>query len=111
LVRLPGGVVEHGRRSVRAEVLWVDHFGNIALAATAVDAQLADLPTTGTIDLVVTDRVAGVTLCRVETFDELAQGELGLLIDANGHLAVVAGQASAAHALTVVAGQMVLLTW
>ena len=111
LVRLPGGVVEHGRRSVRAEVLWVDHFGNIALAATAVDAQMAQLPTTGTVDLVVSDRVAGVTLCRVETFDELARGELGLLIDANGHLAVVAGEASAARALTVIAGQMVLLTW
>ena len=52
-----------------------------------------------------------MTLCRVETFDELARGELGLLIDANGNLAVVAGEASAARALTVIAGQMVLLTW
>jgi hypothetical protein len=105
LVRLPGGVVEHGRRSVRAEVLWIDHFGNIQLAATAVDAQRAELPRTGTVT------VDGTTVRRVETFDELAPGELGLLIDSNGHLAVVAGEAPAAHALTVVAGQMVLLTW
>jgi hypothetical protein len=48
---------------------------------------------------------------RVSAFAELAPGELGLLIDANGHLAVVAGQASAGRALTVIAGQMVLLTW
>ena len=32
-------------------------------------------------------------LRRVETFAELEPGELGLLIDANGHLAVVAGEA------------------
>ena len=49
LVRLPGGVVEQGRRSdgrrcLRAEVLWIDHFGNIQLAATAADAQMAELP-------------------------------------------------------------------
>jgi S-adenosylmethionine hydrolase len=98
---------------VRAEVLWVDHFGNIALAATAVDAQMADLPTTGTVavDIDVPDPLPGTTVRRVETFDDLAQGELGVLIDANGHLAVVAGQASAGRALTVIAGQMVLLTW
>jgi S-adenosylmethionine hydrolase len=120
LVRLPGGVVEHGRRSderhsVRAEVLWIDHFGNIALAATAVDAQMAELPHTVTVtvdfDSDVPDPLPGTTLRRVETFDELAQGELGILIDANGHLAVVAGEASAARALTVIAGQLVVLTW
>jgi S-adenosyl-L-methionine hydrolase (adenosine-forming) len=110
LVRVPGGVVEHGRssdgrRSVRAEVLWIDHFGNIQLAATAVDAQAAGLPRTGTV------AVDGMSVRRVETFDELAQGELGLLVDSNGHLAVVAGEAPAAHALTAVAGQMVVLTW
>jgi S-adenosylmethionine hydrolase len=105
LVRLPGGVVEHGRRSLRAEVLWIDHFGNVQLAATAVDAQMAELPQTGTIT------VDGTTARRVETFDELVPGELGLLIDSNGHLAVVAGAAPAAPALTVVAGQMVVLTW
>jgi len=98
-------VVEHGRRSVRAEVLWIDHVGNIQLAATAVDAQMAAVPRTGTVT------VDGRRVRRVETFDELERGELGLLIDANGHLAVVAGRAAAGRALTVVAGQMVALTW
>ena len=119
LVRLPGGVVERGRRSVRAEVLWIDHFGNIQLAATAVDAQMAELPSTGTATLTVdiavgigiSDPHPGATLRRVETFAELEPGELGLLIDANGHLAVVAGEAPAARALTVAPGQMVVLTW
>ena len=119
LVRLPGGVVERGRRSVRAEVLWIDHFGNIQLAATAVDAQMAELPPTGTatltvdiaVDIGIPDPHPGATLRRVETFAELEPGELGLLIDANGHLAVVAGEAPAARALTVAPGQMVVLTW
>jgi len=118
LVRLPGGVVEHGRRSdgrrsVRAEVLWIDHFGNIQLAATAADAQMAALPRTGTVtvDIDLPDPPPGTTVRRIETFDELEPGELGLLIDSNGHLAVVAGQAPAAGALTVAAGQMVVLTW
>jgi S-adenosylmethionine hydrolase len=117
LVRLPGGVVERGRRSVRAEVLWIDHFGNIQLAATAVDAQMAELPRTGTVTLSsgagigVPDPPPGTTLRRVENFAELEPGELGLLLDANGHLAVVAGEAPAARALTVAPGQMVVLTW
>jgi len=117
LVRLPGGVVEHGRwsdgrRCVRAEVLWIDHFGNIQLAATAVDAQMAELPRIGAVDVAI-DRpdMHGTTVRRVEAFAELEPGELGLLIDANGHLAVVAGGAPAARALRVVAGQMIVLTW
>jgi S-adenosylmethionine hydrolase len=118
LVRLPGGVVEHGRwsdgrRCVRAEVLWIDHFGNIQLAATAVDAQMAELPRIGTIDVAIDlpDPPTGATVRRIEAFAELEPGELGLLIDANGHLAVVAGGAPAARALTVAAGQMMVLTW
>jgi S-adenosylmethionine hydrolase len=118
LVHLPGGVVEHGRasdgrRCMRAEVLWIDHFGNIQLAATAVDAQMAELPRTGivTVGVDVAGALPDITLRRVETFDELALGELGLFVDSNGHLAVVAGEAPAAHALPVVAGQMVVLTW
>jgi S-adenosylmethionine hydrolase len=83
------------------------------LAATAADAQMAALPRTGIVSVVIDlpDPPPGTTARRIETFDELEPGELGLLIDSNGHLAVVAGQASAARALTVVAGQMVVLTW
>jgi hypothetical protein len=121
LVRLPGGVVEYGRlddeRScLRAEVVWVDHFGNLQLAATFADAQTAGLPPAGT-----GTGTGGITLVRqgqpqlmvrrVETFADLARGELGLLIDANGHMAVVAGEASAAALLQVGAGELVGLAW
>jgi S-adenosylmethionine hydrolase len=105
LARLPGGVVEHGRRSIRAEVLWIDHFGNVQLAATMVDAQMAELPSRVevTVEIDVLNPPPGLAVRRIEMFDELAPGELGLITDANGHLAVVAGQAPATHALPVAA--------
>jgi S-adenosylmethionine hydrolase len=134
LVRLLGGVVEQGRlgdgRScLRAEVTWIDRFGNLQLAATVADARVAGLPSSGSIELLarwgggayddaldahglpsslVPD---GVQLRCVAAFGELKEGEIGLLVDANGHLAVVAGEASAAHWLNVLAGELLVLAW
>ncbi len=130
VVRLFGGVVEHGRlhdgrTCLRAEVTWVDHFGNIQLAATVADARTTGLPVSGTIEVVeqtesdlgsprdlrsalVPD---GVLLRCVDTFADLDHGELGLLVDANGHLAVIAGEASAARWLNVAAGELMVLAW
>jgi S-adenosylmethionine hydrolase len=127
LVRLSREITEHGRfddgRSfARTEVLWIDNFGNVQLAATTLDIRAAAFATTGTVGFSVedegrpdstSDAVPGApkTLRRVETFADLAQGELGLLIDSNGHLAVVAGKASAAVSLGVTPGDMVVLAW
>jgi S-adenosylmethionine hydrolase len=128
LVRLLGGVVQQGRLHdgrccLRAEVTWVDHFGNLQLAATVADARVAGLPTSGSVELtaraeheyldslphsLVPD---GVWLRCVDAFGELKPGEFGLIVDANGHLAVVAGEASAAHWLNVLAGELVVLAW
>jgi S-adenosylmethionine hydrolase len=130
LVRLIGGVVEQGRlhdgRScLRAEVTWVDHFGNLQLAATVADARVAGIPAHGHVELAArTDPGReyldglphslvphGVQLQLVDAFGELKPGEFGLIVDANGHLAVVAGEASAAHWLNVVAGELLILAW
>jgi len=130
LVRLIGGVVEggrlhDGRACLRTEVTWVDRFGNLQLAATVADARVAGIPSTGRVELaarlesgradpdglphsLVPD---GVELHCVDAYGQLGQGEFGLLVDANGHLAVVAGEASAAHWLNVVAGELVVLAW
>jgi S-adenosyl-L-methionine hydrolase (adenosine-forming) len=130
LRRLVGGVVEEGRlrdgrACLRTEVTWVDRFGNLQLAATVADARVAGMPPTGCVELaarlesgrqdpdglplsLVPD---GVELHCVDAFGQLAQGEFGLLVDANGHLAVVAGEASAAHWLNVVAGELLILAW
>jgi hypothetical protein len=52
-----------------------------------------------------------VQLRCVDAFGDLKQGEFGLLVDANGHLAIVAGEASAARWLNVVAGELLILAW
>jgi S-adenosylmethionine hydrolase len=131
LVRLIGGVVEQGRLAdgracLRAEVTWVDHYGNLQLAATVADARVAGLPSGGSIQLAAARGAPGreyldglpyslvpdgVQLRCVDAFGELGQGEFGLLVDANGHLAVVAGEASAARWLNVVGGELVVLAW
>ena len=130
LVRLAGGVVEQGRlhdgrTCLRAEVTWVDHFGNLQLAATVADARVAGIPWVGSIELAARIESGreyldglpqslvpdGVRLRCVDAFGDLGQGEFGLLVDANGHLAVVAGEASAASWLNVAAGELLVLAW
>ena len=130
LVRLVGGVVEQGRlhdgrTCLRVEVTWVDHFGNLQLAATVADARVAGIPLVGSIELAARIESGhdylgglphslvpdGVALRCVDAFGELKQGEFGLLVDANGHLAVVAGEASAASWLNVAAGELLILAW
>ena len=129
LVRLIGGVVETGRLSdgracLRVEATWVDRYGNIQLAANESDARVAGLPVAGRIELVSLPPGRGhldvlppalvpgdVHLRWVDAFSELARGELGLLVDANGHLAVVTREASAAKWLNVTAGELIVLAW
>jgi hypothetical protein len=130
LVRLIGGVVEEGRlhdgrACLRTEVTWVDRFGNLQLAATVADARVAGIPLTGCIELAARIESGredldglprslvpdGVVLQCVDAFGQLQQGEFGLLVDANGHLAVVAGEASAARWLNVAAGELLVLAW
>jgi S-adenosylmethionine hydrolase len=130
LVRLIGGVVEEGRLRdgrvcLRTEVTWVDRFGNLQLAATVADARVAGIPMTGCVELAARMESGradpdgfphslvpdGVELRCVDAFGQLQKGEFGLLVDANGHLAVVAGEASAAGWLNVVAGELLVLAW
>jgi len=130
LVRLVGGVVEEGRLHdgrvcLRTEVTWVDHYGNLQLAATVADARVAGFPMTGRVELasgVESGRADpdglppslvpdGVQLVCVDAFGDLGPGEFGLLVDANGHLAVVAGESSAARWLNVAAGELLVLAW
>jgi S-adenosylmethionine hydrolase len=119
LRRLPGPMVEYarlanGRRTLQTEVLWVDRFGNLQLAVTRAQGDAAQVPGPGpgpgTLELTVESGPA-CPLRRVETFADLARGQLGLLVDANGHLALVAGQSSAAEALALKAGERVMLAW
>jgi S-adenosylmethionine hydrolase len=101
--RLPDG------RLVRwCQVDWVDRFGNLQLSAvpseedpdTVALAWPEDEPAGGSPS-------SARMVRRVRAFAELRDGELGLIVDANGHLALVVREGSAAELLGVGVGQVV----
>lgn len=101
LVRVPAPVCEIDRTSIRAEVTWVDRFGNVQLAAPA-DALPDSVPMV----------VAGSEdALRVRTFADLEPGGFGVLADANGRLALVVREGSAALRLGVGTGDLVAVIW
>lgn len=124
LVRVADPVVEEGtredgRRLLRAEVTWVDRFGNVQLAA-AGDAVPLTVPRVA-VAVAARPQVAGPPagtggddpepVRRVRAFSDLSPGEPGLLADSNGHLALVVGEGSAAARFGVGAGALVDVVW
>jgi S-adenosyl-l-methionine hydroxide adenosyltransferase len=88
------------------EVLWVDRYGNCQLnidpdqiSSWGDRVQLRwTRPTEGTR-----------TALRVRAFDELGSGQVGLVVDSYGLLAVALSRASAADALQIAAGDELAL--
>ena len=110
LVRLPPLETtrreEDGRVRLRAPVTWVDRFGNVQLGVPELDG-----PPPATARLAL--RIAGEERAarRVRSFSELDDGELGVLADANGRLAVVVREGSAAGVTGLETGGDVELIW
>ncbi len=94
-VRLPGPTVHIGPREVRAEVLSVDGFGNVQLAAI----ELGGL--SGAV------RVQGRPATVGRTFADVPAGELVVLADSAGHVAVAVNRGNAAARLGVEPGDVV----
>ncbi len=99
------------RSAVVAPVVWIDRFGNVQLALGPRGLDAIDLPLGATGELTV-DRAPGSgpssgpqsssgphRARRVRAFGELAEGELGLVVDSSGQVAVVLDRASAAERL------------
>ncbi|MDG4823694.1 SAM-dependent chlorinase/fluorinase [Asanoa sp. WMMD1127] len=99
LVRLPEPSVEAGEGWLAAQVLSVDRFGNVQLAATALPAPRGSAVT-------IADEPGRVG----ETFADAPPGGLVLLIDSAGRVAVAANGAPADVALGVRPGDMVRIT-
>jgi len=97
---------ETGPGSVESEVLWVDRFGNAQLAAGADDVARAGLAGTLEIRIGTTTRRAPL----VASFAALEPDDVGLLLDANGHLALVCHLRPAATVLGVHPGDMVTVS-
>lgn len=88
---------------LHAEVLWVDHFGNVQLNVDP--EELVELGESVTLAFHGTTALAQ----GVDTFGASPPGGLGLLVDSYGLVAVVANQASAAEACGLAAGDEVVL--
>jgi S-adenosyl-L-methionine hydrolase (adenosine-forming) len=97
LVRLPDPVVVIGDGTVEAEVVMVDRFGNVQLAAPG--SALATLPT----DL----SVGGMQATSVATFADVPQGQLVAFTDSAGKLALAINGGRAAVALSLLPGDVV----
>ena len=103
LHRLPAPRVDVAAGRLRAEVLAVDAFGNVQLAATAGDLAAAGLPADVTVHTGRTARAARVG----RTFADARPGALVVLADSAGHAAVAVNGGSAAAELEVADGDLV----
>lgn len=100
LVRLPDPVVTSGSGWFCAEVLAIDHFGNVQLAAPA--AALDGLPPTL--------RVGHLPARRAATFGDAPAGTLVVLADSAGRVALAVNGGRADAVLSLVPGQMIRIT-
>ncbi|MGH3684038.1 MAG: SAM hydrolase/SAM-dependent halogenase family protein [Pseudonocardiaceae bacterium] len=108
LVALPAPVRQVDGARIRAEVLTVDHFGNVALAAGAAELAAIGLRTGVAATLRWPAGAQRVLLGK--TFADVAPGELVLLVDSAGHLAVARRGGSAAHHTALHPGAVVEIT-
>lgn len=97
---------------VIAQVLWVDRFGNAQLNIGVDDLASTFGEIVAARFSAPTDPSGGTTrsVRRVGSFEELATGAVGLVVDANGMLAVVMNQRSAAAEIGADVGDQVTLT-
>jgi S-adenosylmethionine hydrolase len=88
---------------VATEVLWIDRFGNAQLAARPAD--VADLGER--VQLILPTRA--VVARRASAFADIGPGEVGLVVDSWGMIAVALDRRSAAGELGLGAGDQVVL--
>lgn len=98
LVRLPAPVVEVGDGRLATEVLTVDHFGNVQLAARKADLDAAR-PGHALVTVEAQGRSTDVRLAT--TFADVPPGQLVCYVDSAGHVALAVNQGNAAGLLGV----------
>jgi S-adenosylmethionine hydrolase len=95
LHRLPDPWLAVAAGALGAEVLSVDTFGNVQLAATAADLAAAGLPDRVTVQIGPTTRAASIG----RTFADVPAGALVVLADSAGQVAIAVNGGSAAAEL------------
>ena len=93
---------------LHAEFLWVDQYGNAQINLDPVDLEIKEnevnhfeIKTSGLTRIAKT----------VETFEELGVGELGLIIDEYGLVALVMARGSAAEEMKINTGNQVIISF
>jgi len=100
-VELPTAMVTPG--AIGARVVGVDGFGNVQLGATPADLEAAGVGSDGSL------AVGGRQLPLVAAFADLPVQTVGALVDAQGMLALVVNQGSAAERLGLREGDTVVI--
>jgi S-adenosylmethionine hydrolase len=110
LVQLPTPrYVRGGGGSCQAEVTWVDRFGNVQLAAGRADLLGGPHVLVGILSQGASVPAVEHTARAVRAFGELPPGQLGILVDSYGQLALVLNNASAAALLGAHEGDVAAL--
>jgi S-adenosylmethionine hydrolase len=92
---------------LETEVLAVDRFGNVQLAATDADLEAAGLAG-GPVEVAAGDRAYAVVLA--STFGDVAAGDLVVFVDSAGHIAIAVNGGAAATELELSPGDYVRVT-
>jgi S-adenosyl-L-methionine hydrolase (adenosine-forming) len=87
---------------IDTEVFGVDRFGNVQLSAGSAELERAGMAGTDRLE-VVTRRVT-LPVRRAATFGDVTEGEVALIVDSSGRLALVLNRGSAAEALDLAPG-------
>jgi S-adenosylmethionine hydrolase len=107
LQRLPGRATDISDRRIAAAIRHVDCYGNIQLPVTARDLHRAGLDGGRPVRIGTHHEILDVR--RVCSFSDLAAGELGIVEDSFGWLAIVAGGADASQRLGLRSGDAIRL--
>jgi hypothetical protein len=102
---VPGRPTVEPDGTIRAEVLWIDHFGNAQLNAIPADLD----PTAPDLRL-TTANTATRPVRAVAAYGYLQPGEVGLVTDSYGLLSISLNGSSAAATLALAAGDPVWLS-
>ena len=92
---------------LHAEVLWVDQYGNAQINLDPTELEIKENEINH-----FEIKTGGLTRIakKVETFEELGAGELGLTIDSYGLVALVTGRGSAAEEMKINTGNQVIIS-
>jgi S-adenosylmethionine hydrolase len=102
-----------GAGAIDVPVTWVDRFGNVQLGAGGAELDAIGLTAGAAASVAVLEPATAADSLlpgrarRVDAFAVLGEGELGLMVDSNGRLALVLREASAARRLQLGVGDIV----